>query len=126
VRRPSAKPETKTEADASLEEEIEMRAIFNQNQLSDQIALFSDATKLMIPAFSVIDRLQMGAEHVLPGEQILGTAVALIAMCESANVSLSDVMAKARNVMADVEGPFTAHIRAVRDYAKYELLGGGR
>lgn len=105
-----------------------MRAIYNTTQLSDQISLFNDARKLLVPAFSVIDRLQLGAENVLPGEQILGTAVALIAMCETANVSLSEVMSKAARVMGDLENSHVAkaQMRAVRDYAKYELLGGGR
>jgi hypothetical protein len=58
-----------------------------------------------------------------PGEQVLGTAVALMAMCQSAGVSVDDVMRKAMRMMGDVEAPFTAHLQAVRDYASNELLG---
>jgi hypothetical protein len=75
-----------------------------------------------VPAFKVIDRVQ----NFTPGEQMLGTAVALVAMCESANISLNDVIQQARNVMAHAEGPFTHHIQAVRDYAAQEVARGGR
>jgi hypothetical protein len=59
-----------------------------------------------------------------PGEQILGTAVALIAICQSANISLQDVMTTAQNVLADAEGPFTSHIQSIRDFAANEIARG--
>lgn len=68
----------------------------------------------------VIERVQDST----PGEQILGTAVALMAMCESANVHLGDVLTFAGRVMHDAEGPFTSHVQAVRDFAAGEIRRG--
>ena len=90
--------------------------------IADQVALFNNPARLRVPAFSVIDALQRASRR--PGEQILATAVALIAMCESANLNFNDVVAKAIRVMADVEGPFTGQLQAVRAYAANELRKG--
>jgi hypothetical protein len=54
----------------------------------------------------------------------MGLALALVAICESANVSLSDVIAKAVRMTAPTDGPFVPHIQAIRDYAARELAGG--
>jgi hypothetical protein len=100
-----------------------MRGLLSRDQIADQVSLFNDASKLRVPAFAVIDRLQMTAEHYTPGEQIIGTAVALIAMCQSANVNLQDVLTKASRALSDTEGPYSTHMRAIRDYAANELRG---
>lgn len=97
---------------------------YTTTQLSDQVALFNSPAQLRVPAFIVIDALQKTKRQ--PGVQMLATAVALIAMCESANINFNDLIAKAIRVTSDVEGPFTSHLQAVRDYARHELLGGGR
>lgn len=93
---------------------------FLPQTIRDQIAYFNNPARLRVPAFSVISRVQ---DHT-PGEQILGTAVALIAMCQTLNVPLQDVLTKAGNALADAEGPFSSHLQAVRDYARNELTGG--
>lgn len=87
--------------------------------LNDQVRLASSPARLRKPAFLVIDALQRG--EVTGGEQLLATAVALRAMCESANVSLDEVLTRAGLFMRDVDGPFTSHLQAVRDYAAKEL-----
>lgn len=88
----------------------------------DQIAFFANAADLRRPAFAVIDGLQLTDSK--PGAQILGTAVALIAMCESANIPLQDVLTKASRALADAEGPYSTHIRSIRDYAANEIARG--
>jgi hypothetical protein len=93
---------------------------YKPHVIRDQIAFLCNAARLRVPAFSVLTRIQ----DFTPGEQVLGTAVALVAMCESANLSLNDVITTARTVMADADGPFTSHIRAVRDYAANEIARG--
>lgn len=85
--------------------------------LSDQIALLNDPATLRVPAFQVINRLQFHR----PGDQVVGTALALVVMCESAGVSLHDVITKAQRMTAAADGPFVAHIQAIRDYAAREL-----
>jgi len=98
--------------------------MYTSQHIRDQIALFTNAARLRVPAFFVINALQKTKRP--PGEQILGTAVALLAMCESANVNFNDLITKAIRVMSDVEGPFTAHLQAVRDYAANEIRKGDR
>lgn len=85
--------------------------------IREQIALAANPARLRIPAFRVIDRMQ----DYRPGEQLLGTAVALVAMSEAIGMSLHDLLSVAQNAMREVEGPFTHHVQAIRDYAKHEL-----
>jgi hypothetical protein len=96
-----------------------MPDVLSRYALTDQVRLAASPARLRRPAFLVIDALQRS--EVTGGEQILGTAVALLAMCESANVPLQDVLTRAANITADVEGPFTSHLQAVRDFAAKEL-----
>lgn len=93
--------------------------MFNRLRTADQVALFNSPARLRVPAFAVIDALQKTKTQ--PGTQVLAAAVALRAMCESANLPLNDVLVKAGRIMGDVEGPFTSHLQAVRDYARNEL-----
>lgn len=93
---------------------------FKPHTVRDQLRFLSNPARLRGPAFNVIARVQ---DHT-PGEQILGTAVALIAMCESANISLQDVIEHARNAMSHAEGPYSAHVQAVRDYSASEIARG--
>jgi len=95
---------------------------FSPQNVRDQIAFFANAADLRRPAFAVIDGLQL--THAKPGAQILGAAAALIAMCESANIPLNDVLVKATRALNDVEGPYSTHIRAIRDYAAHEIAIG--
>jgi len=100
-----------------------MASLRSTDSLADQVALCSNAARLRIPCFAIVDVLQRSQRQ--PGEQVLATAITLIAMCESANLSFDDVIAKAVRMTADVEGPFTSHLQSVRDYARYELRRGG-
>jgi len=72
------------------------------------------------PAFLVIDAIQNNTQSS-NGEKVVATMIALIAMCESAGVPFDDVFQKAINMTRDVEGPFTAHLQAIRDYARDQL-----
>lgn len=97
----------------------------SRESLRDQVRLSSNPARLRKPAFLVIDRAQdlQARGDANGGEVLVATAVALIAMCESANMPLQDVMTKATNIMAAVDGPFTSHLQAIRAYASTELLG---
>lgn len=83
----------------------------------DGISLLANPARLRVPAFQIINRMQ----HIRPAEQVLGTAVALVAITETLGVNLSDLMAQAKNVLRDVDGPHTAHIQAIRDFAANEM-----
>ena len=89
------------------------------NGLSDQVRLANNPRQIARSAFLVIDRLQGSGAN--GGEQIVATAVALIAMCQSANVPLGDVMAQASRLVGPAEGPFSPYLRSLRDYATNEL-----
>lgn len=93
---------------------------YKPHTIRDQVQFLTNAARLRRPALTVLSRMQ----DFTPGEQILGTAVALIAICQSANISLQDVMTTAQNVLADAEGPFTAHIQSIRDFAANEIARG--
>lgn len=95
--------------------------MLSRNGLADQIRLANNPARLRVPAFQIINALQQ--VRATGGEQVVGTAVALIAMCESAGVPLTEVITRAARIMGDVEGPFTAHLQSVRDYARNELRG---
>lgn len=90
---------------------------FKSHTIRDGVRYLYNAARLRLPAFMVIQRL----DACTPGEQIVGTAVALIAMCQGANISLSDVLSVAGNALSDADGPFQSHIAAIRDYAANEL-----
>jgi hypothetical protein len=56
-----------------------------------------------------------------PANQLTATALAVVAMSEAAGIEPYDVIAVAKRVMRDAEGPFTHQIQAIRDYARDEL-----
>jgi hypothetical protein len=89
--------------------------------VSDRIGWVSPVA-IQPAAFRVLDRLQ----RMDPAVQIMATAVALCAMSESLGLRMRDVINVAENVLRDSEGPYTTHIQAIRDYAKYELLRAGQ
>lgn len=91
--------------------------MYEPRHVSEHLSLFSNAAAVRIPAFEVIHRMQ--GKH--PAIQLLATAVALKAMTDAAGVDLSDLLHMAGRVITDAEGPFTAHIQAIRDYAAGEL-----
>jgi hypothetical protein len=95
---------------------------FSPRAVRDQIAFFANAADLRRPAFAVIDGLQL--TDAKPGAQMLGCAAALIAMCESANIPMTDVLTKAARALNDAEGPYSTHVRAIRDYAANEIAKG--
>jgi hypothetical protein len=93
---------------------------FKPHVIRDQLSFLCNPARIRKPAFAVISRLQ----NFTPGEQVLGTAVGLIAICESANISLDDVITRARNIIRDAEASHTSHIQAIRDFAANEIRRG--
>lgn len=85
--------------------------------IRDGVNWAASPAQLRVPAFEVINRVQ----RVTPSHQILGTAVALVAMCEAVGLDVKNVLTKAHNSMAHTEGPFTHHVQAIRQYATNEI-----
>jgi hypothetical protein len=92
------------------------------NGLADQVRLCADASKLRRPAFLCIDSMQNNTQSN-GGEKIVALAVTLLAICESTGVPIDEVIWKAQAMTRDAEGPFTAHIQAIREYAANHLRG---
>jgi hypothetical protein len=42
-------------------------------------------------------------------------------MCETVGLPLTELMAKAGRVVSHVDGPFAAHVGAIRDFASIEM-----
>jgi len=93
---------------------------FRPHVVRDQIRFLLNPARVRRPAVAALSRVQ----DFTPGEQIVGLAVALRAVCESANISLEDVMAVSANIMRDAEGAHTHHIQAIRDFAANEIRRG--
>jgi len=72
--------------------------------------------KLRQMAFRVISRTQDD-----PDLQVMGTAVALVALTEATGTDMRSVIEIAERRMNDLDGPFTSQIGAIREYAKNEI-----
>lgn len=88
-----------------------------KHTLRDAISFFSDVSNIRVPAFTVIQKLEGHKPH----HQIIGTAVALVAMAEACDLNPHDILNQATNCMEHAEGDFTSHVQAIRDYARNEL-----
>lgn len=82
-----------------------------------RIGYFHDAAPLRVPAFKVIDQVQTEDADV----QLLGVATALYAMCEALGLDPHDLLQKIARAKNHIDGPFTTHYAAIREYAKGEL-----
>lgn len=91
--------------------------MFSNDTIKDNLLFFSTAPNLRKPAFLTIERMN----YVHPSHQLLGTAVALVAMAEACGVPMRDLIVRAETVMRDVDSCNAEHIKAIRDYAKNEL-----
>jgi hypothetical protein len=89
-----------------------------RHTVRDQLSFLSDPGRIRKPAFVVVDRI----DGYSPGEQLLGTAVALVAMSQAINVPLAELIQRAMNVMGHADAAFTYHVKAIRDYATNEIL----
>jgi hypothetical protein len=91
---------------------------YSAHTVRDELTFFSNPALVRKPAFNVIDRM----DGVTPGAALLGTAVALVAQCEAIGLSPHELIQRAGNVMNHADGAFTYHVKAIRDYARNEIL----
>lgn len=91
---------------------------YKGHTIRDQISFLSNPAKVRVPAFQVINRL----DGHPPGEQLLGTAVALVAMTEAVGIPAHELITRASNCLREADGAFNTHIKAIRDYAANEIL----
>lgn len=81
------------------------------------VAYAADPQPLRDCAAAVMSRMQ---SHT-PAVQLLGTAVALVAMSESLGLDPHEVVQRARRAVHDLEAAHTHQVQALRDYARGEL-----
>lgn len=91
----------------------------NSHTVRDQVSFACNPARFRIPAFQVINRLD--GEYT-PGEQLLGAAIAVVAMAEAVGIAPHELITRAITAMKQVDGPHTYHIRAIREYAAGEIL----
>lgn len=91
--------------------------MYQPHTVRDGVSFSTTPAAIRKPAFRVIDRMQASKPH----EQIVGTAVALLAMAEAIGLNAHELIDRASRMMSAVDGPFTGQIRAIRDYAKHEI-----
>lgn len=77
----------------------------------------STVSDLREPAFALISRIQ----DAHPGAQVRSLALALCVVCSEIGISAHDLVQQGYRMMADADGPYTIHIRALKDYAREEL-----
>ena len=90
--------------------------MINPQSIRDRARSTWAAENVRTAAFKVIDRMQ-GEPHY----QIVGTAVALVAMCEGAGIDMRHLIETAERHIGDVESPFTNTVEAIRSYARHEI-----
>jgi len=98
------------------EQLTELRGGRPRDGIRDQILFVSSVRAIRPAAFSVLTRVQ---DHE-PAAQVLGTAVALKAMCDAVGIRVADVMTRADNMMEHAEA-FSPAVRAINDYARNEI-----
>lgn len=91
---------------------------FKSYTVRDQISFLANPAAVRVPSFQVINRLDGHS----PGAQLLGAAVAVVAMAEAVGLSPHELIARAINCMKQVDGEYTYHIKAIREYAANEIL----
>ena len=88
--------------------------------LRDQIRLAHRAALIRRPAFATINTIQSLAHSSRAGDAVLGVAAALIAICETNDIPVADVLRKAEAMVNDASR-HSPLIDALRDYARNEL-----
>ncbi len=87
--------------------------------LRDRVSWFSPQSTLRVPMIKVIDAIQD-----YPGEvQILGSALALYALCKGTGVDYIEVMQMIERMERDIDSPYSNQFKAMMAYAKGELNG---
>ena len=84
---------------------------------NDRFVVGMNPERLRQAAFGALSCIQDQQE-----EQVLGLTVALLALCEGARIDVRSLLESTERLMRDLDGPFSAQVRAIREYAKGELV----
>ncbi|MFN3573654.1 MAG: hypothetical protein ACK4TR_09015 [Phenylobacterium sp.] len=87
--------------------------------LQDRIRHASTVAELREPAFRLAHRMQ----DIEPAAQYRALMLAAVVATQALGLDPHDEIERARRMVSHAEGPFTAHVQALRDYVRGELLG---
>jgi hypothetical protein len=82
-----------------------------------RISAASSAPRLRVPAWRIVDVLQFSPAE----DQLDALWITAVAMAEAVGMNPHDMVARAKRIIPEAEGPFTEHLQSARDYAKGEL-----
>ncbi|WP_406853367.1 hypothetical protein WEU32_06935 [Brevundimonas sp. BH3] len=86
--------------------------------IKDKVRTRSTVSTLREPAFAQLTRLS----DVEPADQISAIFLAATAMAEACGLDPHEEVQRSQRMMSAAEGPFTAHVQAIKDYARNELV----
>lgn len=91
--------------------------MFQRHTIQDRLSFGTiDPARLRNVTYAMISRVQDD-----PDIQIRATALALYTMCQAAGVDVKQLLVNTERLMNDLDGPFSAEIRAMREYTKHEI-----
>jgi hypothetical protein len=85
--------------------------------IRDRISFAAAAAPLRQPSFAIVDQLQFHD----PAIQLDALFLTAVAMASVVGLDPHEMVARARRILPEAEGPFTEQLQAARDYAKGEL-----
>ncbi len=83
---------------------------------TDRLTVGGNPQRVRQAAYRVITRTQDD-----PPTQLLGTAIALTALCDATGVNVRRLLETADRMRNDLDGPFVSTFRALEAYAKNEI-----
>lgn len=85
--------------------------------IRDSLAFASSPEPIRLGAFDAVAALQGRP----PATQLDALFAAAVAMSQALGVDPHDMVTRAKRVLPDLEGGYTMHVQALRDYAREEI-----
>lgn len=85
--------------------------------IRDRIYAASSAAKFREPSFRILDALQFSE----PAVQLDSLFLTGVAMATVIGLDPHEMVARAKRILPEADGPFTDQVSAITDYAKGEL-----
>ena len=86
--------------------------------IGDRVRLASSVDALREPAFRICNRMQ----DINPSDQIRALFLAALVTAEAAGLDPHEEIQRAYRITKVAEGPYQAHVSAIRDYVAGELV----
>lgn len=92
------------------------RMTLDTQVLRDRLAGSAEPERLRQAAYRVITRTQDD-----PAVQIRGVALALAAIADATGLDMRELIRTSERMLHDIDSPFSAQMKALREYAKHEI-----